>query len=106
MLKAVEIVTKVDAAPEPLPATVDAAFGVVMREAVTNLLRHSSATGCRITLTVCADSAILEVANDGLSGKATAPGSGIGNLSVRLAELGGTLTAGPDDGWFVLRAEV
>jgi hypothetical protein len=36
----------------------------------------------------------------------TPPGSGIGNLSVRLAELGGTLTAGAAHGRYLLRAEI
>jgi signal transduction histidine kinase len=106
ILKAADIATEIETSTAPLPAETSAALGVVMREAVTNLLRHSSAAHCRITLAITADSVRLEVANDGLSGEVTPPGSGIGNLNVRLAELGGTLTAGPDDGWYLLCAEL
>lgn len=106
ILKAAGIETEVETSAVPLSAQTSAALGVVLREALTNLLRHSSATHCRITLAITADSARLEVANDGVSGEVTPPGSGIGNLSVRLAELGGTLTAGPDNGWYLLCAEL
>jgi signal transduction histidine kinase len=106
ILKAADIATEVETSATPLPAETSAALGIVLREAVTNLLRHSSAKRCRIALAVTANSARLEVANDGVSGEVTAPGSGIGNLSVRLAELGGTLTAGPDRGWYLLCAEL
>jgi signal transduction histidine kinase len=106
ILKAADIATEIETSTAPLPAETSAALGVVLREAVTNLLRHSSAAHCRITLAITADSVRLEVANDGLSGEVTPPGSGIGNLNVRLAELGGTLTAGPDNGWYLLCAEL
>jgi signal transduction histidine kinase len=101
---------------EPLPGTatasetnqeqVGAVLSVVLREAVTNILRHSSARHARIAVLVREDSVRLEVENDGAPDGVTPPGSGIGGLTVRLAEVGGTLTAGPDDGWFLLRAEV
>ncbi|MGH3253660.1 MAG: histidine kinase [Trebonia sp.] len=106
ILKAADIATEIETSTAPLSAETSAALGVVLREAVTNLLRHSSAAHCRITLTSTADSARLEVANDGVSDEVTPPGSGIGNLSVRLAELGGTLTAGPGNGWYLLCAEL
>ncbi|WP_158715294.1 histidine kinase [Kitasatospora phosalacinea] len=91
---------------EPVPPETGAVLGVVLREAVTNVLRHSRAEHVRIAVSTAAGTARLEVENDGVPEGVTAPGSGIGGLSVRLAEAGGTLTAGPDDGWYLLRAEV
>ncbi|WP_285734297.1 histidine kinase [Kitasatospora phosalacinea] len=91
---------------EPVPPGTGAVLGVVLREAVTNVLRHSRARHVRIAVSTAAGTVRLEVENDGVPEGVTAPGSGIGGLSVRLAEAGGTLTAGPDDGWYLLRAEV
>ncbi|MFB7945595.1 histidine kinase [Kitasatospora phosalacinea] len=91
---------------EPVPAATGAVLGVVLREAVTNVLRHSRARHVRIAVSTADGAARLEVENDGVPDGVTAPGSGIGGLAVRLAEAGGTLAAGPDDGWYLLRAEV
>ncbi|GHF78172.1 two-component sensor histidine kinase [Kitasatospora xanthocidica] len=90
----------------PVPGEAGAVLGVALREAVTNILRHSHARHARIATSVTGDVARLEVENDGVREGVTAPGSGIGGLTVRLAEAGGTLTAGPDDGWYLLRAEL
>ncbi|RKE20063.1 signal transduction histidine kinase [Streptomyces sp. TLI_171] len=90
----------------PVPAAAGAVLGVVLREAVTNVLRHSRARHARIAVTTAGGAVRLEVENDGVPDGVTAPGSGIGGLTVRLAEAGGTLSAGPDDGWYLLRAEV
>ncbi|MFD7733581.1 histidine kinase [Kitasatospora phosalacinea] len=91
---------------EPVPAATGAVLGVVLREAVTNVLRHSRARHVRIAVSTADGTARLEVENDGVPEGVTAPGSGIGGLTVRLAEAGGTLVAGPDDGWYLLHAEV
>ncbi|MEU2249370.1 histidine kinase [Streptomyces sp. NPDC019224] len=76
-----------------------------LREAVTNVLRHSSATLCEISTESAAGGTLLRVRNDGVSGIGGRPGSsGIGNLTTRLAARGGTLTTGAADGWFTLEA--
>ncbi|MFD0537555.1 hypothetical protein ACFQY7_31190 [Actinomadura luteofluorescens] len=84
-------------------------LGTVLREAVTNVLRHSAATRCTITTGRDGDTVWLVVENDGLDPAAprTAPGAGIGNLTTRLASAGGTLTARADgEGRFRLEARV
>ncbi|GAA3134378.1 hypothetical protein GCM10010466_26350 [Planomonospora alba] len=112
---------QVDAAG--LPPDVDAALATVVREGVTNMLRHSAAAKCVIELHRAGGRLRLTVANDGLSGSArfpaggprTAlppapvpdpPGIGLANLQERMAGIGGTVeaTTGPD-GWFRLVAE-
>ena len=73
------------------------------------MLRHSAARHARIAVTLTDESVRLEVENDGVGADLDAPGSpgsGVGGLTLRLAEYGGTLTAGPDDGWYLLRAEL
>jgi two-component system sensor histidine kinase DesK len=91
-----------------LPAPVQTALGWVVREAVTNVLRHSTATRCAITLEAVPRSATLRVVNDG-AGVPTAPvdvrwGNGLTGLAERLDAAGGRLTATRDDGTFVLAA--
>jgi signal transduction histidine kinase len=106
VLKAAGIETEVDTVPVSLCVEVSAAFGIVLREAVTNVLRHSAAAYCRIALVPRGTRVRLLVENDGVSGDVPGPrGSGLGNLSVRLAELDGSVRGGAQDGWYVLEAE-
>ena len=88
-----------------LPAAAQAALGWVVREAVTNVLRHSSAGGCTITLTP-GDPAQLRVVNDGVAGGAGGWGNGLRGLSERLAATSGQLTAERDGDRFVVVARV
>ncbi|MEU5262366.1 histidine kinase [Amycolatopsis sp. NPDC021455] len=106
---------------EDLPPSVRTVLAVVLREGVTNVLRHSQVESCDIALRRVDGGVTLEIVNDGVdrpghvtpaAGNGAAPrrrppGSGIGNLSHRVADLGGELTAGVDaDGRFRLRAVI
>ncbi|NUS82167.1 MAG: two-component sensor histidine kinase, partial [Streptomyces sp.] len=91
-----------------LGAEVETALSAVLREAVTNVLRHSDARSCTIS-TASEDGGVrLVVRNDGARGTGGRPGSsGIGNLTTRLAALDGRLTVeAGGDGWFELAAWV
>jgi two-component system sensor histidine kinase DesK len=93
----------------PLPAAADGVLAPVLREAVTNILRHSSATSCAIEVTECDGVVRLRVGNDGLAGRPagdTRAGSGLANLTVRVQAAGGRLASGRTDGWFDLAAEI
>ncbi|MFB4316471.1 sensor histidine kinase [Actinomadura sp. 21ATH] len=80
-----------------------AVLSTVLREAVTNILRHSAASHCEITV----GAAELVVVNDGCPAEVTPPGAGIGNLATRLGELGGRLDARPlGDGRFRVAASL
>ncbi|MEV7006489.1 histidine kinase [Streptosporangium sp. NPDC051022] len=95
--------------PAGLPRTVSAVLGTVVREGVTNMLRHSTAGRCVIELTERDGRLRLTVANDGAPGPETPgrPGDGLDNLRHRVAGLGGTVRATTgEDGWFRLIAEV
>ncbi|WP_433501008.1 sensor histidine kinase [Sphaerimonospora sp. CA-214678] len=115
--------TEVKLAPE-----VDAVLAVTVREAVTNMLRHSHASLCVIRITpvetdgarvdasggatgtgsrAVAPGVRLSIANDGVRSRVAAgAGSGIRNLRRRAAELGGVVgTSADPDGWFRLIAE-
>lgn len=79
-------------------------FGYVVREAVTNVVRHSGASGCVIELSPVS----VEIRDDGPSRTAHGDhGAGLRGLSERLATVGGTLTAGPlGGGGFLVRADL
>lgn len=91
------------------PAPVQSALGWAVREAATNVLRHGDARRCAMELRVREGRVVLTVENDGVpeSGDGPGRGSGLVGLRERLAEIGGTLRAGPTgDGRFLLTAEV
>ncbi len=74
-----------------------------VREGGTNVLKHSTATRCEITI----DGGVLEMRNDGVRRPAAEPGSGLRGLAERMTTAGGSLTAaGTPDGGFLLRAAV
>ncbi|GAA0942884.1 sensor histidine kinase [Nonomuraea longicatena] len=83
-------------------------LAVVLREAVTNVLKHSEAGFCAITLRLGPEGTTLEVRNDGVARRQAADlGSGLAGLGERLAAVDGTLSARPaGDGEFHLRAVV
>jgi signal transduction histidine kinase len=88
-----------------LPPAVDAALALVLREAVTNVLRHSSAGRCVVTATVVDGTLRLAVSNDGAGPPAgSGGGSGLRNLATRLAPLGGHLHTRHEADWFQLTA--
>lgn len=70
-----------------------------LREAVTNVVRHSGADGCTVTLaprqTLAGRVLELTVADDGRGTAAVAPGNGLTGLRERLAAVDGTLTVHP-----------
>ncbi|MFB4281031.1 sensor histidine kinase [Nonomuraea sp. MTCD27] len=91
-----------------LPESVAPVFAYAVREAVTNVLKHSAATFCDITLRFTAQEAELTVRNDGAARRgADDLGSGLAGLAERLAVVGGVMTARPTaDGEFLLNAVV
>lgn len=91
-----------------LPDGVEPVFAYAVREAVTNVLKHSTATFCDITLRFTEREAELVVRNDGVARRQAADlGSGLAGMGERLAAVGGELTAHPTpDGEFLLKAVV
>jgi two-component system, NarL family, sensor histidine kinase DesK len=81
----------------------------IVREGGTNVLRHSSATECEITVRSEGSTCVVEVYNDGAAGDPTTGdpvyGNGLSGLSERVSAAGGTLTASSRiGGGFLLRA--
>jgi len=97
-----------------LPVPVRTTLGAVLREGVTNVLRHSKAERCEITVHQAASDVTLDIVNDGVieiddddAPREIDSGNGIRNLSGRVAELGGSTTASvTDDGRFQLHVVI
>jgi two-component system, NarL family, sensor histidine kinase DesK len=92
-----------------LDEKIDTVLATVLREALTNMLRHSAAQQCQISVDQVGDAIHLRIRNDGVpSGAASGrSGGGLENLASRVTAVGGELTATVrGDGWFELLAEV
>ncbi|HEY0371151.1 MAG TPA: sensor histidine kinase [Thermoanaerobaculia bacterium] len=74
-----------------LPPAHEAVLCLALREAVTNIVRHSGAHHCRMTLEVANDIATMRITDDGRGGNAPF-GSGLSGMRERVEVLGGTLT--------------
>lgn len=86
----------------------EAALAWALREAVTNVVRHSGADRCTVSLTAQADDTVcLTVTDNGTGPSGTADGNGLAGLRERLALADGHLeTAQGVRGGFTLRATV
>ena len=73
-----------------LPPTIANTLSLVLREAVTNVIRHSGATTCYLELHRDGDLLTLKIEDNG-SGKLGAEGNGLRGMRERLAAVGGTL---------------
>ncbi|WP_342671575.1 ATP-binding protein, partial [Streptomyces phaeochromogenes] len=89
-------------------------LATVLREGVTNLIRHSKATECRIEIREVEGAFVrLTLSNDGvradvgaLRGCGGGARGGLDNLAERMEAVGGRLTAGTDErGWYRVVAE-
>ncbi|MFI5912412.1 sensor histidine kinase [Dactylosporangium sp. NPDC051541] len=80
----------------PLPAAVEVAAYRIAAEAVTNVLRHSGATRCTVTLRPGAGLE-LDIEDDGRGIATTRPGFGLRSMRERAAELGGECRIEPRD---------
>ncbi|MEU3981714.1 sensor histidine kinase [Streptomyces sp. NPDC026672] len=95
----------------PLAPQTEALLGWVVREAVTNVVRHSDATRCEITVEGSAGRVRLTVNDNGTGAVVTEPREGIGGtglkgLTERLATAGGSLHAARGRSGFTVTAEL
>ncbi|GAB2851482.1 sensor histidine kinase [Lentzea nigeriaca] len=96
LLRAAGVAADLPTAVDAVPPRRQELFGWVVREGVTNVVRHARAGRCTVELTA----STVEVRDDGVGGPAGA-GSGLDGLRARVAAAGGVLTAGPAQprGW-------
>jgi two-component system sensor histidine kinase DesK len=119
VLTAAAVTPVIHRSGSPLPSPTEALLGWVVREAVTNVLRHSGATRCEITvrgsgLEGSGERVRLTVADNGTgvpppagAARTGIGGTGLKGLTERLAAAGGSLSAGPTPrGGFLVTAEL
>lgn len=107
LLARLEVRFTVDAVDVEDP-TIDQAFAAVVRESVTNMLKHSRPTMCRIGIRRESLAMVLTIVNDkaltALGGTSSDTSDSLGghtglrDLESRMDSLGGVLTAGPAAG--------
>ncbi|WP_344243137.1 sensor histidine kinase [Actinocorallia libanotica] len=78
----------------------DEALAYVLREGVTNVLRHSKANVCQVDVSATG----VRIVNDGAMPSKRPPGTGLKGLQARLAPLKGGVSAHLKDGEFTLDA--
>ncbi|MEU7040278.1 histidine kinase [Streptomyces varsoviensis] len=94
-----------------LPDRVGTVLATVLREGVTNVLGHSKAEHCEITIRQESGTVLITIVNDGAQPEPAAlparHGLGLASLTTRVEALGGRLTAGlTDPVHFRLQAEI
>jgi two-component system sensor histidine kinase DesK len=104
-LAAASIRWQEDVAAVDLPCDVETALAWTIREGVTNVVRHSAAATCFLSLWTGAGEVVVTVADDGVgsgaavtSEGALACGNGLIGLGERVAAVGGRIEAGPRTG--------
>ncbi len=114
-VRAAQAVRRADGAPlevrvetdldGPLPAALEVAAYRIATEALTNIVRHSTASRARISVGVRDGALEVEVRDDGSMQEW---GSGVGTTSMRerAEELGGTCERGPGPGGGFVRAVI
>ncbi|MEU1873716.1 two-component system sensor histidine kinase DesK [Streptomyces sp. SAI-195] len=104
VLKAAGIDARIDVSVTGLSSTANTILATVLREGVTNMLRHSQSSTCSITTSLDEEEEFveLEMVNDGVGNGSSLPksavpnGTGLGNLAARVATVGGGLRVGAD----------
>lgn len=98
ILRAAGVETTVGGTPEQVPEPLQPLFGSLVREGATNLLRHTRATSCTLTVEVEGTDVVLRVRDDGTArtpADGGDPGTGVVGLRERFAAVGGRVDAGP-----------
>jgi len=94
---------EIDAIPEDLPTPVDHAAYRIVQEALTNVLRHSTAAHVVVRIGHAEERLTLEIEDDGrpLPHQRAGSGHGLQGMAERAGALGGSCEAGalPDGGW-------
>ncbi|MFB4295277.1 sensor histidine kinase [Actinomadura sp. NTSP31] len=90
VLRAAGVAADLPASTEMVDPAHQELFGWVVREGLTNVVRHAHAARCTVTLSPSA----VEIVDDGAGGAASG-GNGLTGLRERVAAAGGSVQAGP-----------
>jgi two-component system sensor histidine kinase DesK len=106
LLEAQGVKVKCETENVKLPHDRETALALSLREAATNIRRHSGASGVTIRVKRELSDVVVEVADDGRGGRIV-PGNGLNGMRERLDHVGGTLSLMPNEnGGTLLRASV
>ncbi|HEY0023452.1 MAG TPA: sensor histidine kinase [Longimicrobium sp.] len=105
ILAAAGIRATVDVPPVTLEREVEESLALALREAVTNVVRHSEAQACSVRLRREPGGYVLEVEDDGRAGAVT-EGSGLRGMRERVEAAGGTMMGGAGIGGRGVRISV
>jgi two-component system sensor histidine kinase DesK len=105
ILAAAGIRATVGVPPVTLEREVEESLALALREAVTNVVRHSQAQACNVRLRREPGGYVLEVEDDGRAGAVT-EGSGLRGMRERVEAAGGTMTSGSGIGGRGVRISV
>jgi two-component system sensor histidine kinase DesK len=106
LLRAAGVQATVEIDLDEAPSDVREAMAWALREGVTNVLRHSTATACTITGGQHEETASLTIINDN-AGSSSEPGSGLAGLARRVEAVGGSVSAQRSaDGTFRLSVDI
>ncbi len=100
LLEAAGITTDIRGSADALPIELAETAAWVVREGVTNILRHSSAQQAVIEVT----GESVSIANDGAVQQRAGDGTGVNGLRERVTAVGGILEVIHDEGTFTLTA--
>lgn len=108
VLASADVAVRLELDDRPVPEPAATVLATLVREGVTNVLRHSKAESCEITVRRHSGLVLLDIVNDGATGTTRdRSGSGVRNMAERVHELGGVCTAGrEEDGRFRLHASI
>jgi two-component system sensor histidine kinase DesK len=106
LLEAQGVKVKCETENVKLPHDRETALALSLREAATNIRRHSGATGVTIRVKKESAAVVVEVADDGKGGRIV-PGNGLNGMRERLGSVGGSLSLSANkEGGVLLRASV
>jgi two-component system, NarL family, sensor histidine kinase DesK len=99
--EAVGIQLRPDLGESALPMELESVLAMVLREAATNVVRHSGADSCTVSLAEEQDRYVLTVSDDGRGG-AVEPGMGLSGMRHRLESVHGGLSVDGGNGTTVV----
>lgn len=96
-LKTANIEKEMSIGDYTLPPKIESAIAMILRESITNVIRHAEAKNCKVTLFQDSKQINLSVDDDG-KGSIFREGSGIKGIRDRVKELGGCMSICDTDG--------
>jgi two-component system, NarL family, sensor histidine kinase DesK len=102
VLRAAGILAELPGSVDVVDPALSELFGWVVREGITNVVRHSRATHCTVAL----GPGWVEIVDDGRGGFESGGGTGLVGLRERVSAAGGTVDAGARTPGWRLRVEV